>query len=261
MKRLAILATLLLALTATLLAGCGSSLSTQKGGGGGNLGANDWKVTTMNFSPYNGTATITSKFSNGTITGSTGINMYRGTYKTGSGNSITIKIGPTSKMTGTPQQMQAEGEFLQALASVANYAADENSLTLFGADGMTVLTYKPNVAAKMTGTTWTMTQYSDGKGGLLSTGSDSAVTLTFNPNGTLSGSAALAGFEGKYTLSGSNITITSLMLTKQTGAPNLLMQSGQFLNALKGASSYTIQGTELTLRNAQGTTVAVCQAQ
>jgi heat shock protein HslJ len=258
MKRRVILATTLLVLTATLLAGCGSS-SAQKSSGG-NLGASDWKVTTMNFSPYNGTSTITSKFSNGTITGSTGINMYRGTYKTGSGSSITIKIGPTSKMTGTPEQMQAESEFLQALASAAKYAADENSLTLFGADGMTVLTYKPNVAAKMTGTTWTMTQYGDGKGGLLSTGSDSAVTLTFNPNGTLTGAAALAGFQGKYTLSGSNITITSLMLTKQTGAPNLLMQSGQFLNALKSASTYSITGSELTLRNSQGTTVVVCQA-
>lgn len=135
MKRLLILAGVALAVAALLAGGCGSSAGSTK-----LLEAHEWKVTKIATTPYGGSAQITLRFAAGKVTGSTGVNRFTATYEMGSGSSIQIAPGATTQMAGTVEAMRTEADFLKALGSVASYAADEDSLTLFDAGGQAVLT-------------------------------------------------------------------------------------------------------------------------
>ena len=122
--------------SAASLTGCGSSSSNAK-----LLEAHEWRVTKIGGAAYSGTAGITTKFSAGKLSGSTGINRYSGTFSAATGNNLTVTLGPITRAAGTPDAMTAEAGFLKALGAVASYAVDDQSLTLFDASGRSVLVY------------------------------------------------------------------------------------------------------------------------
>jgi heat shock protein HslJ len=124
------------AFSAASILGCGASSSNAK-----LLEAHTWRVTKIGDAAYNGSAAITSRFSAGKVSGSTGVNQYAGTYQAASGNNIAVTLGPMTLMAGTPDAMKAEADFVKALGSATSYAADDESLTLFDAGGQSALVY------------------------------------------------------------------------------------------------------------------------
>lgn len=124
------------ACSAATLVGCGANSSNAK-----LLEAHTWRATKIGGAPYTGQSAITTQFSAGKVSGSTGINRYSGTYEAASGNNISVSLGPMTQVAGTPDAMKAETDFLKALGSAASYAADDESLTLFDAGGQSVLVY------------------------------------------------------------------------------------------------------------------------
>jgi heat shock protein HslJ len=255
MKRLVMLGCALLSIIAVMMTGCGPSAD------GKFLEAQEWRATTIEYNTYGGTNDITAKFSDGKIVGSTGVNRFTATYKLEPNRRITITMGETAKGAGTQEQMLNEQQFLGALASAKSYAADEKALTLFSGTGLAVASFEANVALPLTGTTWKMLSFSNGKGGMSQPDGSSAVTVVFKSDGTLSGSAGLAGYHGKYTTSGSTLKLTSPLVSQEAGGPNLAVQDSSFLTALQKAASFTIEGNNLIIKDAAGAVAVEYQAQ
>jgi heat shock protein HslJ len=228
------------------MTGCGSSDDSKL------LEAHDWRATTIEYNAYTAPADITAKFADGKISGSTGINQFSGTYKLEPNRRISVKVAPTTKVAGTPEATLEETQYLGALDSAKSYAADDKTLTLFSATGLAVVSFEANVAPPLVGTTWKMIAYNNGKGGMAQPDASSAVIIDFKSDGTLSGSAGLAGYEAKYSVSGSTLKLTSPLASQQAGTPNLAVQDTDFLAALQKVASFEIVGNKLTLKDAAG---------
>jgi heat shock protein HslJ len=255
MKRLVMLGCALLSITAVMLTGCGSSADGKL------LEAQDWRATTIEYNAYTAPADITAKFADGKISGSTGLNQFDGTYVLEPNRRISMKVAVTTKVAGTSEAALNETQYLQALASAKSYAADDKTLTLFSTTGLAVASFEANVAPPLVGTTWKMLAFNKGNGALVQPDASSAVTVSFGPDGKLSGSAGLAGYEAKYSVSGSTLKLTSPLVSQQAGTPNLAVQDTAFLAALQKAASFEVVGNKLTLKNAAGAVAVQYQAE
>lgn len=247
MKRLVGLGCVLLALATAMLAGCGGSSTVGK-----QLEQQGWRVTAIDYNTYALPTPITVKFADGKVTGHTGVNEFGGSYKLQGENGIAVTADATGKLGGTEEAQAIEGQFLEALRSATSIAVDGKTLTLRGHTGLAVLSLEADVPLPLVGTTWRMLSYSDGKGGVTQPAASSAVTVVFNDNGTIAGSAGLAAYHAKYAISGSTLKFTSPLTQQEQGAPNLAVQDSAFLTALQRAVSFTIEGKRLTLHDAQG---------
>jgi heat shock protein HslJ len=93
-------------------------------------------------SPLPGTR-ITARFADdGSVSGSTACNVYRGSYSV---DGEAIAIGPpasTRKACLSPEGvMEQEAAYLAALPTAVRYRLEGNSLDLFAADGTYVISY------------------------------------------------------------------------------------------------------------------------
>jgi heat shock protein HslJ len=87
----------------------------------------------------------------------------------------------------------------------------------------------------------------------------SVITLAFNEDGTLSGSAGCNSYNGRYTANNGQITISELALSLNSCAdpPGVMDQETNYVNALRAAVVYELPsavpgGPTLIMRNAVG---------
>ena len=255
MKRLATLALPLFLLVTVLLSGCGSSSSLRL------LESHEWIVNKVNYAPAGGSSAITLKFSGGKVSGSTGINQLNGTYTAGSDKSMSIQAAVSTKATGTAEDTSAEQNLLQALGSVTSFAADDGALSLFDSNGMAIVTCKAEVPTPLVGSNWKLSQYSDGKGGLVAALGSTTVSVQFAANGTFSGSSGMDVYHGKYGVTGSTIQIVAPQATQISGPGDLTNQENAYLALLPKAASFSVSGGQLTLLDSSGQVVVVFTAQ
>lgn len=90
---------------------------------------------------------------------------------------------------------------------------------------------------------------------------ETAISAQFGTDGTLSGSAGCNQYTGKYTTSGSSITISNLANTAMACDQPVMDQETAYLKALGDAKSYSVNGNSLTLLGGGGTALAAYQAQ
>jgi uncharacterized lipoprotein YbaY/heat shock protein HslJ len=143
---------------------------------------------------------------------------------------------------------------MTALGSATTYTIDGASLALVDGTGTAVATFDA-VSADLSGTSWTVTSYNNGKGGVVSVLPDTNLTIAFGESGQISGAAGCNNYSGSYTSDGAgSIEIGQLAATMMACvAPEGVMeQEMQFLAALPLATVYTIDGSTLGLRDADG---------
>jgi heat shock protein HslJ len=235
------------ALVALVLTGCGSPASNSKA-----LEAHAWKVVKLGGNAYSGQASITASFSAGEISGSTGVNLYTGTYDAPKGNEITIALGPMTLRAGTPDAMKAETDYLAALKSAATYSASDTSLTLFDASGSATVEYAVDTPLALVGTKWMMVNYNNGRGGFQSADASGVVTALFAQDGTLSGNGGVNTYSSTYTTAESSIKIEPIVSTKMAGPEALMTQETAYFAALEKSTTYAMEGDQMTLRDATG---------
>jgi heat shock protein HslJ len=130
-----LLATLLLAaLLSTALTGCSPAGGTPVG--------TQWKLTEWTLSSLNpADFSITAKFSNGQVSGNSGVNSYSGPCKIGPGSAFSA--GPLSGtlMAGTETAMRAETAYLTLLGQAKSFKVSGDTLTLFDQGGNESLIY------------------------------------------------------------------------------------------------------------------------
>ena len=200
-------------------------------------------------------AEATAQFEKAEVHGSTGCNTYSAPYEAKDGK-LTVGTTATTMMMCPPPIMDQEAAYLAAIQASASYKIADGTLAIANAKGNTVLTYKAETPISLTGGTWVMTGYNNGKGGVVSALADTEVTAVFGADGQLNGSAGCNTYNAPYTVDGNKIKI-GLTITTMMACPQPIMaQEAQYLAAIQTAATYKIEGAKLELRSATGALVA-----
>lgn len=204
--------------------------------------ATDGEIATLSFA------------ADGSFAGSTGCNRIAGTYVQ-DGDSLTFASGPMTLRGCQGAVAEQEAAIVAALPLVASFTSDRN-LSLQDADGSVLLTYSPGLAS-LAGTSWQATGINNGKEAVVSQAGTEKVTATFGDDGTISGSGGCNTYSGTYaTTDPDGITISALAITEMA-CPEPAMEIEQmYVAALSSVTTYQLEGSTLTLRDAAGATQA-----
>lgn len=142
-RRLAALALSIAAAAALLvLAGCGDDGAEGGSDGGGGdtdsaaLDGTDWRLVRWREAGLDpADFTITASFADGSISGTSAVNTYSGSYTTGGVNDFSVGQIASTMMAGPEPDMEAEAAYMGLLEDAASFHATETTLTLFGSDG------------------------------------------------------------------------------------------------------------------------------
>jgi heat shock protein HslJ len=229
-----------------ILAACTSSGSQQ----GGDLTGKVWALTELTGNPPIAGTGISAQFTaDGKVSGSAGCNQYSGTY-TISGSNITFPSPMALTMMMCEQAvMDQESAYLKALSEAKTYAVNGDQLTLTGGDGAQLAVYKAQ-SQDLAGSSWEVTAYNNGKQAVVGVLEGTALTASFNEDGTLSGNSGCNQYNGAYKINGDEITIGPLASTMMmcSDPADVMDQETQYLAALQSAAKYQIEGNVLQLR-------------
>jgi heat shock protein HslJ len=204
---------------------------------------------------------ITLEFQAGQLGGSAGCNRYFAPYQLDGARLAVGPIGAT-QMACQAAVNEQERLYLAALESAASYEITESQLRLVDATGKTVLTFSEAKPTSLTGTTWTLIAYHDGKSALVSALAGTEITARFGGDGKLSGSAGCNNYTALYELDGDAVTLGPIAATrKMCATPDGAMeQESAYLAVLESAHTYRIKVDTLELIDANGVRVATFAA-
>lgn len=199
----------------------------------------------------------TATFEEGVVAGNGSCNRYTGAYTT-DGNVLTVSQTVSTMMACLPDIMAQEQQFLANLQLAASYSIEGDMLMIANAEGATTLTFVAGQEISLTGTEWGAVNYNNGNQAVVSLILDTAITANFGEDGQLSGSAGCNNYTASYTVEGENISIGPAASTRMFCAEpeGIMEQEAQYLAALSTAATWSIDGTQLTLRTADGAMVA-----
>ena len=236
------------ALMLLVLPSCGSD-----GGGSStpaSLDGTSWSLITVGDTSAQPGGMLS--FNGGKLTGATGCNSFGGTYQQ-SGDSLTITLGPTTRI-GCPPPLDAqERSVFKALSSTAGFTEQSGTLTLLDGSGATLLTYTRLSASALVGVTWEVTGINTGNA-VNSPVLGSKVTATFGENGRVTGTAGCNTYTTGYTLDGDTLAVDLVASTSMycSSPDGVMEQETAFLKALKRSSAVEAAATGFTLRDAGG---------
>ena len=200
-------------------------------------------------------ATITARFSGGTVTGSTGANRYRAEYRL-SGPSLRMGPAVTTGMAGDPTLERSERDFLTLLDAVSGFRMDPSSPTLVLMDdaGDDALTFKvvPDVAEELVGR-WTV-RLVRRDADLVPTTSGTT-HLAFDGTGQVTGSIGMNRVRGTARTDDGRLYLGTLIATGMAGTPGEMDEEAALMAALENVQGYETDDAELTLLDADGTTL------
>jgi heat shock protein HslJ len=197
-------------------------------------------------------------FEGTTVAGSGTINRFSASYETGPGNTIQLSTIASTQMAGPPESMAQETAYFAALEQAATYTVTPESLEFLDGDGQVLVRFDAVEPVSLTGTEWQATAYNNGKGSLQSLAADSTITAVFTDDGTLSGNAGVNQYNTTYTASDEDVMSVDaqIVTTKMAGPEELMAQEAAYLAALPQTATYTINDSELWLRDADGAALA-----
>jgi heat shock protein HslJ len=222
------------------------------------LNGSTWYLWYINNTPIlNGTSiygqfVINADGASGTFSGSAGCNNYIASF----GQNMAVQTSLSAKQICTKPAgvMNQEGNYINILSRAFGYWQTGSQLIINSGSG--VLTYQntmPPQSADQThllvGPTWYLVSYNSTYS---VAGTQEPFTL-FNPNGTLTGYTGCNNFQGNYTTSVQNITITNLSSTL-AACPNTSLQAQEqaMLGILRTARDYQVNNTVMQIVGSQG---------
>lgn len=226
----------------------------------GALAGTNWMLTTLDGNPPLANTTVTLNFSaDGNAGGNDGCNAFGGKYTVDGGK---LTFGP---LIGTliaceePIMNQADA-FRKALEQTAQFEVAGDTLTLSSADGKALATLARQ-STDVAGTVWAVTNFNNGQQAVVGVQSGTSLTVRFDADGRVSGSAGCNTFTGPFKQDGAAVQIGPLATTlKACAQPDGVMdQEVQFLAALQSATTIQLDGDRLTLRTAEDATAVMMQ--
>jgi heat shock protein HslJ len=254
----------LITLSALALAACGAPAATVEMPA---VEGTAWELVSYltaeneTVKPLPGTE-ISTVLNRGEISGIGSCNRYLGNY-TVVGEKVTVKAVATTVMWCPPEELMAQEKiFIGDLNRAASYKIVGKQLQVFDEEGAVLLTYTALEPSALVGTTWGLTTYSNGKGGMASPVAGSDITAVFGTDGNVTGSAGCNTYNAAYQVDGIRISIGPAAGTKMACAEpkGIMEQETAYLAALQTATRYEIQADELVLWNNEGLKAAVFSA-
>jgi hypothetical protein len=140
------------------------------------------------------------------------------------------------------------------LARADIYLLEEHQLRILDEDSKLLLTLEPMEHASLIGTPWQLTGYDDGAGGFVSLLAGTTITVGFNEDGQVAGSAGCNSYSGSYELNGAELTLGAISNTEMAcvGPAGIMEQEVAFLSALRSVTRHQLEGNSLVLLNEQG---------
>ena len=119
-----------------LSAGCSSSNEQPA------LDGTSWKLTGWTEAyPIPASVTITAEFTDGRISGTSGVNRYNAEVTSSTDGAFSIDPAMSTKMAGPEDAMAAEDAYLKRLQEATSYKVDGDTLQINDADGQPSLTF------------------------------------------------------------------------------------------------------------------------
>jgi heat shock protein HslJ len=188
----------------------------------------------------------------GTVTGTSGCNGLGGDYSV-EGDQITFGEFVSTLMACDDPIMAQEEAAHKVMTGTATYKIEGNTLAITNNDMVLVLTRgtfsteEPSDPVSLTGA-WKLTSY--GTVDTLSSAlADVEANLTFNEDGTVTGTSGCNEFGGNYTVEGDQITFSEIVSTLMLCDEPLMGQEEAIHQVLTDTATYTIEGNTLTLTN------------
>ncbi|HSK48422.1 MAG TPA: META domain-containing protein, partial [Coriobacteriia bacterium] len=184
------------------------------------------------------------------VSGYTGVNSFGAQYDADQDGNMEFGAIASTKMAASPELMDQEAAFLEALENTVAYRLENHGLTLLGADGRTLVRAKPEKQAPLIGTTWGCTGYNNGKEAIVSVLADAPISAEFDEE-DMNGSTGVNTYVASYELDGTRMVIDSAFPTTDSeGSPEAMDQEAAYLTALSDVASYQIDADVLTLYGA-----------
>lgn len=248
------------------MSGCGSTSTPADSDGASSAAATELSGTSWVLESYAGSdaAPVPADTSgdvgtlvfaaDGSFAGSTGCNRIMGTYAQ-DGASLTMTSGPMTLKACQGPVVAQEAAIVAALPLVVSFTLADR-LVLQDADGAALLTYTPGLSS-LAGTSWQATGINNGKEAVVSQEGTEKVTAEFGSDGTLSGSGGCNSYSGTFTTSGTDQIAIGTLAATEMACPEPAMEiEQQYFAALGNVATYQLEGTTLTLRDADGATQA-----
>jgi len=146
MRNYTLFAALLAALALlVVVTGCSPIVSaTSRDDKAVSLDGTSWTLLYLNGKDLIPGTEITLAVDGDQLSGTAGCNRYFGSVTSADGAPIVGMVGSTEMWCGAPEGvMDQEMDYLQALGSAVRYTAENDELTLFGADGQALLVFVP----------------------------------------------------------------------------------------------------------------------
>lgn len=193
------------------------------------------------------------------ISGFAGVNNYSAQAFLNKGN-ITVANIITTMMAGEEKASSIETEFLQILSKGGKFSFEttdgNTNFIIRNKDENTVLVFKE---IKLENTSWSLIFYNDGNA-VVSVDKDleNKINLGFGGGGQLFGNASVNSFGSDYTSSDDgSLTFGQFITTRMAGPANLMELESKLLELLSQVQFYEVSGKNLTLKDADGTTLLV----
>src|SRR3954447_13078425 len=249
MRRLGILATLVL-----VLAGCSTAGADKTADGdGGELGAPRWVLQSMTSA---GALTIVpdgvyadAEFNSLRVHGFAGCNDYDAVYRTG-GRTLLVTDAVSTRLACPDPAGTFEPTYLGLLGQNRLFNVRADTLTIRGADTSVLIVFLAAPAHTLLGS-WVVDSYASAPNTLSAPIPDSEMTATFGLT-NVAGFDGCNSYTGPYTTNGTGAAIGPRGTTRAACADALMAQETAYLAALQGVARVEPRGTSLQLQDRNG---------
>lgn len=199
---------------------------------------------------------ISLNFETDKFNGKDGCNYYHGNYQT-KGNQFKINKNIANTMMSCPDSLERQAAiYLNALTKATQYKIQNDQLLLM-AKGQTVAKFYQQRTG-LNGTSWQVISSNNGKQAVVSTMIGTTLTMQFSDK-HISGSAGCNQYHANYQVSGNQLSMSDIAITKMFCAEpqGMMEQENQFLSALKTVKTFEFDGMNLRLHTETGATAVV----
>ena len=201
---------------------------------------------------------VTAVFEDGQLSGNASCNSYFGSYEADADGNLAVgPLGVTEMFCQIEELMGQERDVLAAFASSATYQSAGDTLQIGDESGEPVLVFAALKPAPLVGPLWRFAGFVDANGIARSSVANSEITISFDDAGKLAGSSGCNSYSTTYEVSGDQLSITGPMASTMMMCPDpaIMEQEEEYLEVLASVSSFTIEGKQLALFNAEGQAV------
>ena len=200
---------------------------------------------------------VTLRFdADGTLGGFDGCNRYRGAFSVaGTAIHIPSEMATTRAACREPLMSRASA-YAEVLGRAASFAIYSNRLSLQDAAGHEVAVFEAG-SLTLAGTAWEVMAYNNGKQAVVSVLGGTRITANYGDDGRVTGSAGCNQYFASYEVKGESISIALPGATRRFCAEpeGIMDQEARFLEALRAAATFRLEGERLALRAPDGALV------